>query len=65
MPRSRFHGYDVPFCELQLVAVLVEPFPSILELHLYDVLFFCIPGNVCQPVKGVQLFILLAAAFVT
>ena len=60
---SGLYGYDVALFEGNFIAVAVVTFAGVLELHFYVLAFFGIAGNVGQPVVGVQLLVLSAAAF--
>jgi hypothetical protein len=46
-----------------MIAVLEISFTGILELYFYDILFFSIPRDVCQPIVSVQLLVLMTASF--
>ena len=57
------YGHDVTLLQRQVVAVVIIPFTGVFKLHLYQVGLLVIARNVGQPIVGIQLVVLSAAAF--
>ena len=63
MTRRGLHGHDVALLQRQMVTVVIVPFTGVFKLHLHQVGLLVVARDVGQPVVGIQLVILSAAAF--
>jgi hypothetical protein len=55
MTRRGLYRHNIPFSELQMIDILIDPLPGVLEMHLHKIVIEHIGRYILQPVPRSKL----------